>query len=290
MRWAAALMVMLAASGARAATPVTVQLESRSNPALRLHVATIDLSNPSVTVRLVASAAAAVVTTTQPTGWETALALPTAVADREHFCVAVNGNLFGAGRALNLFNRQTPYFVGNPANVLGWAMTDGHVWATAEYGGPALVVFADGHGSIGIFKRLPDGARQAVGGSNLLVASGCNVATANDKNGKCYPRTAVGVENSGRRLILIVVDGHRAESVGMTMPQLADEMIRLGCADALALDGGGSSVMVRSEGGQPSKVISVPSDGHDLPIALRLQRPVASVLGICCSTEPTTKP
>ena len=248
-------------------------------------MATIDLSDPLVSVRLVAAGGV------RSSGdWKTTLALPVEVADRESFVVAVNGSLFQAQRRLNLLGRETGYFIGNPANVVGWAMTDGVCWAIEPAGGPAMVVFDDGHVRICRFDRLPAHAQQAVGGSELIEASGRNVATTSGKAGQRYPRTAVGIDNSGRRLILLVVDGQRSVTVGATLRELGDEMIHQGCSDALSLDGGGSSVMVQRRAGEAAKVISWPSDGHDLPVPLSLQRPVASVLGIRCTTRPTTTP
>ncbi|MEW6662938.1 MAG: stalk domain-containing protein [Bacillota bacterium] len=60
------------------------------------------------------------------------------------------------------------------------------------------------------------------------------------------PRTAVGQTTNGR-ILLVVVDGRQPEySVGVTLEELAYLLVDLGCAQALALDGGGSSQMVVS--------------------------------------------
>ena len=70
-------------------------------------------------------------------------------------------------------------------------------------------------------------------------------------------------------------------TLGMSEEELADEMIRLGCTDALNLDGGGSSTLVmRDETDGRRRVMNRPSDGHDLPIPLSIERPVACVLGV----------
>jgi len=75
------------------------------------------------------------------------------------------------------------------------------------------------------------------------------------------PRTAVGI--TGRRLVIVTVDGRQSGvSVGMTLAELADFMLEMGCADALNLDGGGSSCMwVRGT------VQNRPSDGRERPVA-----------------------
>ncbi|MCS7172381.1 MAG: phosphodiester glycosidase family protein [Armatimonadetes bacterium] len=59
-----------------------------------------------------------------------------------------------------------------------------------------------------------------------------------------HPRTAIGVDPDGT-VILLVVDGRAPEhSLGMTIPELAAEMRRLGAVEALNLDGGGSTTLV----------------------------------------------
>jgi hypothetical protein len=59
-----------------------------------------------------------------------------------------------------------------------------------------------------------------------------------------HPRTAAGVRADGT-LLFVTVDGRRPEeSVGMSLPELTDLMIALGCVSAINLDGGGSTTMV----------------------------------------------
>jgi exopolysaccharide biosynthesis protein len=71
-----------------------------------------------------------------------------------------------------------------------------------------------------------------------------------------HPRTAVGVRADGT-LLFVTVDGRRPEeSVGMSLPELTDLMLELGCVSAINLDGGGSTTMV-IEG----NVVNRPSGG-----------------------------
>jgi len=59
------------------------------------------------------------------------------------------------------------------------------------------------------------------------------------------PRTAAGLSPDRHTLWLIVVDGRNTErSEGMTLAELADFGIFLGCDVLLNLDGGGSSTLV----------------------------------------------
>lgn len=106
---------------------------------------------------------------------------------------------------------------------------------------------------------LPDAA-WAVGGSAVLMQGG-RIVYAPKASEPRHPRTAVG--SNARELIFVTVDGRQTGwSVGMTLPELAVLMQRLGCRDALNLDGGGSTTAwVRGEDRNR------PSDGGERKIA-----------------------
>lgn len=58
------------------------------------------------------------------------------------------------------------------------------------------------------------------------------------------PRTAVGFNADSTKLFLVTVDGRQNNySVGMTLPELAEFMVSIGCYQAVNLDGGGSTTM-----------------------------------------------
>ncbi|WP_176013772.1 phosphodiester glycosidase family protein [Victivallis sp. Marseille-Q1083] len=73
-----------------------------------------------------------------------------------------------------------------------------------------------------------------------------------------HNRTAVGV-TADNQLFLVVFDGRTpGRAIGVTCPQLADFMKRLGCVDAINMDGGGSTTMwVESLG-----VVNHPTDNR----------------------------
>lgn len=90
------------------------------------------------------------------------------------------------------------------------------------------------------------------------VATGITGTTAGASSAN--PRTAVGFDQSGTKIYMVVVDGRTSISVGLTTNHLADVMKAIGCHGALNLDGGGSSTMyVRNMGG----IQNVPSDGSE---------------------------
>lgn len=87
-----------------------------------------------------------------------------------------------------------------------------------------------------------------------------------------YPRSAIGY-TANHHLILFAVDGKRPDySRGLTLPELAQELLRLGCMAAMNLDGGGSTSLVVS-----GVMLNQPSDG--------VERRVTSALTIMPSME-----
>lgn len=80
-------------------------------------------------------------------------------------------------------------------------------------------------------------------------------------------RTAVGIANGGRRLLLLAVDGAAEYRTGLTITEVADVMRELGSVDAFSLDGGGSSTLVaRDPGASAVSVRNHPSGGAERPV------------------------
>jgi hypothetical protein len=76
-----------------------------------------------------------------------------------------------------------------------------------------------------------------------------------------HPRTAIGRTASGD-LWLVTVDGRQSMSAGATLSEMADIMIRLGCDEAINLDGGGSTALNIA-----SLTVNRPSEGVERPVA-----------------------
>ena len=103
------------------------------------------------------------------------------------------------------------------------------------------------------------GAQTALGGGPAL-AQGGKVLPIQTAKGR-HPRTAIGWNRS--HIFLVEVDGRqRGLSVGMTLPELADYMVKLGCDEALNLDGGGSATMWVY-----GQVMNSPSEGRERGMA-----------------------
>jgi len=107
---------------------------------------------------------------------------------------------------------------------------------------------------------------QAVGGHPLLLRDSVIVPTVDTEGAESFrglnPRTAAGYADSGRRLLLVVIDGRQpGYSVGTTVRETAALLRDLGAREALNLDGGGSTAMiVRDPKSGKVHTVNKPSD------------------------------
>ncbi len=241
--------------------------ETRTNPPTRLFVAEIDLKNPKSHVRVAPGGA-------DPDGagkWQTTLMIPTEIARREKFNLVVNGDFFEANNVKDAEGKASGYRVGQSALVVGSAMTDGKTWSVSAAARPCLIVHTNHTVTIETIQNPPADDWEVISGNTLLIKDGVDVAPAVKTR---HPRTVVGLDAAGTKLIILVVDGRKPGiAVGMSYAELAQEMRQLGCQQALNLDGGGSSVMaIRDETSGNMKILNAPTDGRE--------RSVANVLGI----------
>ena len=87
------------------------------------------------------------------------------------------------------------------------------------------------------------------------------------------PRSAAGLSQDGRTLLLVVADGRQSVARGLTLNELAELMRSLGAWNALNLDGGGSSSAVVRDPFSGEVVLANRPSGAS-------QRPVPYVVGV----------
>lgn len=98
----------------------------------------------------------------------------------------------------------------------------------------------------------------ALGGGPALLKDG--QPTQFQSSDARHPRSAIGW--NARHFFLVQVDGRQpGVSVGMSLSELATHMARLGCTDALNLDGGGSSTLWAR-----GQVMNTPCEGSERPM------------------------
>lgn len=265
--------------GAQPLPGVRYQAETRTDPPMRLFVVKVDLAKPGVKLHVSPGGP-------DPDGpgeWETTLMRPTEIADRDGFDLVVNGDFFTIKRDADdttthpATGPQPGYRRDVWAGAIGPAMSDGKTWSTSTSRRPCLVVRAKGKASIEEIAKPPKQAQAVIAGNVMLIDDGKVVP---QKNKDRHPRTVVGVDREGKTLTILTVDGRwKGNSVGMSYEELAAEMLRLGCWDAINLDGGGSTVLaMRDPATGKLEILNRPSDGRE--------RPVVNVLGVTVGDKP----
>lgn len=116
--------------------------------------------------------------------------------------------------------------------------------------------------------------KMAVGGGTLLVKDGAPAEITHSTGiGGYNPRTAMGATADGKTLYIVTVDGRADNAKGMTLSQIADFMLNLGCHNAINFDGGGSTTYV-------SKTIEEAEPSVKNQLSDNYQRPVSTGVGV----------
>lgn len=160
---------------------------------------------------------------------------------------------------------------------IGLTMGEGALWEDSrDYEKYGYVAFGEGNRveistPAEVLDKPKPWMEHIVSGTPLLVEDG-EIAVEHGGNNlaRKHPRTAIGLDEEGRTLILAVVDGRwPGQSHGMSLTELADLMKDLGANRALNLDGGGSTTLyIRNADG----VVNRPSGGSE--------RAVSNLLGV----------
>lgn len=211
----------------------------------KAYVMEVDMSNPSITV--VPS-----YRDMDPTSYGTQIMSEQAAA-----AVKKGYNVVGAINVNLSWDSLEP---------LGMLVIDGHVYHESNEGGGYLVVYKDNTAELRPGSQPLDGSEWQAITANFgwLVKDG--KSQFNDQTHTSpsrAPRTCIGIKADGS-IVLLVVDGRQDPiSVGMSMSELAETLIDLGCVDAVNCDGGGSSTFLSQREGGDLTVKNVPSDGTE---------------------------
>ena len=197
----------------------------------------------------------------------------TALAAKAGAIAAVNGSFF---------NMRAPYGSVNYLRVDGATVSPNvpdsyenphrrrstrQTGAVATFHGGLYVLKSD---AIARWEQDIEAEDVVTSGPMLLVAGKAEPVVKDRFNTNRHPRTAVGRRPDGT-VVLVVADGRNKQAAGLSMEELRQVMTALGCADAINLDGGGSTTMVVR-----GAVVNHPSDNKQFDAAG--ERPVANAI------------
>ncbi|MEN0110076.1 MAG: phosphodiester glycosidase family protein [Planctomycetota bacterium] len=190
--------------------------------------------------------------------------------------VAINGSPFWPGQKDE----------GGPQNVVGLVISEGELVSPfdAVKARSALVFRAEAGGG-DLAEIIPPasdtaGVHTAIGAFGVVLRRGQphrDLSTPADVLDGQHPRTAVGIADGGKTLILLVVDGRQpGDSEGVTLEELGELFRLLGASDAVNLDGGGTTAMAIEGPSGRATLVNQPIDGK----VVGRQRVSASHLGV----------
>lgn len=109
----------------------------------------------------------------------------------------------------------------------------------------------------------------------LLIEDGLPIVLDSTKfNLDRHPRTAACTSKKNR-LLLVTIDGRNKKAAGMSLPEMTQFLMALGCKNAINLDGGGSTTMYIA-GQSANGIVNYPSDNRQFDH--EGQRKVSNVL------------
>ena len=117
----------------------------------------------------------------------------------------------------------------------------------------------------------------AMGGGSIILKNGVAMQTNIVNKGR-HPRTGIGVTQDGSKIVIITVDGRNGYA-GLTQKEFGEIFKSFGCYNAMNLDGGGSTTMVKkTKAMDKAEIINKPSGGTP--------RAVVSGVGVFSSDNP----
>lgn len=198
--------------------------------------------------------------------------------ERHELKVAINGGFFEP------FHSKWPWDYypkpGEPVRVLGLSMADGEIVSSPTPGYGSLFISKEGALEIALEPPWPESQiAHAISGREILVKEGQLIDRLQriSRPKERHPRTAVGLDATRTRALLLVADGRQWRYAdGLTLSELGEALIEAGAHTALLLDGGGSTTMVMADEGGDAKLLNSPAHTR-IP---GRQRPVANHLGV----------
>jgi hypothetical protein len=245
---------------------VDYQRYSRQTPRpLMFHVVTIDLTAPGIGFLATPQGI-------DPGGKETVADTVPGFLQKHGVQVAINASYFYPMYVHTPFDYAPR--VGEGVNIVGLTISNGDRYSPVEPDWAALCIVSPQSITISEKGDCGPNTAQAVAGDRYFLKNARMVSEA-DSN-EYFPRTVVALDKAHRKMWLVIVDGRqKGYSEGVTLAELATELIALGAYEAINLDGGGSTAIAV----QAKSAVSVLNS----PIQARVpmhQRPVANHLGI----------
>ena len=252
---------------------------------LSVHALRVDLQNPDIHLKVTS----AVTNNYIPDQRETLLQTPREFVSEFGLQAGVNASYFQPGG----YN----YPSGTPAWIEGLVISKGRLVSAQITSNDCLSAILFGTNNQASFVPVnwpatnTAGIYNAVAGLYPLLNNGVNIAyrytnAMSDFIHQAQPRTAFGLSQDNRYLIMVTIDGRQAFSDGAVDFETADLLLLFGAWNGMNVDGGGSTCMVKAnECGVP---VDINQNSFQFAVGrLGSQRPIGCNLGFSALPLPT---
>lgn len=198
---------------------------------------------------------------------ESQLTSPITLFKKYNAIAAVNANAFASLRKKKIDHPL--WYKGQPVDIRGMVVSEGKIVSPVEAKRTVFWLDADQKPHLGNPVKGASVAEAVSDWVSPLILNSKIIPNASDSEKQ--PRTALGFDDSGKWLLLAVVDGRQPGfSEGVTLYELAKIMQARGCTQAINLDGGGSSIMLIREPDNKVRILNSPSGGAPRPVPVLL--------------------
>lgn len=250
---------------------------------LSVHAVRVDLQDPDVHLLVTPP----VTNNYIPGSRETFLQTPREFMAAHGLKVAVNGCYFAPG--------GYQYPSGTPASVEGTVLSKGQLVSvqSSSNNSQSALLFTSNNVPTFLPYNWPapdtSDAYNAMSGLYPLLINGVNVAYAYTNNlfgihGR-QPRTAMGLSQDNRYLIFITIDGRQSDTDGAYDYETAEFLLLFGAWNAMNVDGGGSTCMVKAN--DCGAAVDINENSFQYAVSNPgSQRPVGANFGVYAATLP----
>ncbi len=151
---------------------------------------------------------------------------------------------YGAVAAVNASGFQDPNENGNGGEVVGMSLSQGQYWGSYAWYYGSIVLTEENKLVVGHIQNWDryGNIRDGMQFSPVLIADGVKQVSGSSGYG-IQPRTAVGQREDGV-IVFLVIDGRDVtHSIGCTVDDLAEELLKYGVINASSCDGGATTAL-----------------------------------------------